>query len=117
MCKDLKQFDIVFVDFGNDTIGSEQGGKRPCLVIQNDIGNQFAPTTIVIPLTSEKKNLNQPTHAVIHKGKAKGLIKDSMLLGECIRQISEKRIIKKLGSLTDFADREKVKQVYMANLG
>ena len=61
----LKRFDVVLVDFGHDVIGSEQGGVRPALVIQNDIGNLHSDTTIVMPFTSKKKNLYQPTHTLL----------------------------------------------------
>ena len=116
MAKQLKQFDIVLVDFGENNIDSEQSGKRPSVVVQNDTGNLFSSTTLVIPLTSSIKHMGQPTHALIQKGYRKGLTKDSMLLGECLRQVSTKRIIKYLGSITNDAERNAVKQVYYANL-
>ncbi len=113
----LKKFDVVIVDFGSDVIGSEQGGKRPALIIQNDIGNLHSNTTIVMPLTSQPKNLYQPTHTLLKKMKGNGLDTDSVLLGECIRQVSKKRIKKYLGSITDCDQRKEVKRVYNANFG
>lgn len=113
----LKKYDVVLVDFGNNAIGSEQGGKRPAIIIQNDIGNNFSPTTIVIPFSSKLKNPRQPTHSLFKKDKGKGLEKDSILLGECMRQISERRIIKYLGSISDKSDISEVKRVYFANFG
>ena len=89
MTHDLKRYDIVLVDFGLNVIDSEQGGIRPAVIIQNDVGNFYSSTTIVMPLTSQVKNLNQPTHTLIEKGNDKGLVEDSMVLGECMRQISE----------------------------
>lgn len=65
----FEKFDIVMVDFGDNTIGSEQGGKRPAIIVQNDIGNHFAATTIVIPFSTKLKKINQPTHTLIKKGK------------------------------------------------
>ena len=65
----LKRFDVVLVDFGSDVIGSEQGGIRPALVIQNNIGNLHSDTTIVMPCTSKKKNLFQPTHTLLKRSR------------------------------------------------
>ena len=112
-----KKFDIVLCDFGKDVVGSEQGGIRPSIIIQNDRGNKCSATTIVLPLSSKHKNLNQPTHSLIRKGRGKGLNQDSMLLGECVKQISEKRIIQYLGSITDKHEQAEVKRVYLANFG
>ena len=102
----LKRFDVVLVDFGSDVIGSEQGGLRPALVIQNNIGNLHSDTTIVMPCTSKKKNLFQPTHTLLKKSKKSGLSTDSVLLGECIRQISKERVKKHLGSISDPNEKE-----------
>ena len=115
MVKQLKQYDVVLVDFGSN-IDSEQSGKRPSVVIQNDTGNFFSPTTLVIPLTTSLKHMKQPTHALIAKGHSKGLIKDSMLLGECLRQISKERIIKYLGRITNINEIQAVRKVYYANM-
>ena len=89
----LKRFDVVLVDFGSDVIGSEQGGIRPALVIQNNIGNLHSDTTIVMPCTSKKKNLFQPTHTLLKRSRKSGLTTDSVLLGECIRQISKSLLL------------------------
>ena len=113
----LKRFDVVLVDFGYDVIGSEQGGVRPALVIQNDIGNLHSDTTIVMSFTSKKKNLDQPTHTLLKQSKESGLANDSVLLGECIRQISKKRVKKYLGSISDQNDKKEIKRVYIANMG
>lgn len=114
--RQLQQYDIILVDFGENNIGSEQSGKRPSVVVQNDTGNFVSPTTLVIPLTSSIKHINQPTHALIAKGYKKGLTRDSMLLGECLRQISKERIIKYLGRITNINEKEAVKKVYYANM-
>ena len=116
MDKNYKKYDVVTCDLGNDVIGSEQGGIRPVLIVQNDLGNTYSPCTIVIPFSSNiKKNPNQPTHSLFKKGKSKGLTKDSMLLGECIRQISKERIIEYRGTITDKRDIAEIKRVYLAN--
>lgn len=115
MKSNLKRFDIILVDFG-DVTGSEQGGIRPALIIQNDIGNTCSGTTIVMPLTTNiYKNPNQPTHTLLRKGKDKGLKKDSMVLAECIRQISENRIIKYLGRISDEKEKNNIKRACYAN--
>lgn len=117
MTINLKRFDVVLVNFGKNVIDSEQGGIRPAIIIQNDIGNYHSNTTIVMPLTTKIKNINQPTHTLIRKGKDKGLKEDSIALGECLRQISEKRIIKYLGKISDKTEKIKIKCVYDANFG
>ena len=117
MQKDYKRFDVVLVDFGTNVIGSEQGHIRPALIVQNNVGNACSSCTIVLPFSTQLKKGKQPTHAFIKKGKDKGLSKDSMLLGECVRQISEKRIIQYLGAITDKFEQEEVRRVYLANFG
>lgn len=118
MTQSLKRYDVVLVDFGENTIDSEQGGIRPAIIIQNDVGNFFSSTTIVLPLSSNiNKNPNQPTHTLIKKGRGTGLVYDSLVLGECIRQVSEKRIKKFMGSITCKDDKIKIKRVYDANFG
>lgn len=107
MKMELKRFDIVLVDFGDDVIGSEQGGIRPAVIIQNNPGNTYSNSTIVMPLTKKIKKLNQPTHALLNVGGGKGITKPSMILGEKIRDISEKRIIKYLGTITDLKEKKK----------
>lgn len=103
------------VDFGKDFIGSEQGGVRPAIIVQNNKGNKFSTTTLVFPLTSKIYRSNLPTHTVILKGDGKGLSKNSLVLGECIRQISEKRIMGFLGRITDQREKMEIKRVYDAN--
>lgn len=117
MQNNYKRFDVVMVDFGTNAIGSEQGYTRPALIIQNDQGNYFSSCTIVIPLTHVIKGLYIPTHALIKKSKENGLNSDSMLLGEQIRVISEKRIIKKIGRITDTESINEIRRVYNANFG
>lgn len=113
---DVRRYDIVQADLGN-TIGSEQGGIRPVLVIQNDIGNSCSHTTIIMPLTSKIKSLSQPTHTLIRSNIDTGLKTDSMLLGEQMRVISSKRIIKKIGSVTNKIEQKEIRRVYNANFG
>ena len=117
MQNDYKRFDIVMVDFGANTIGSEQGYTRPALIVQNNQGNSFSSCTIVIPFTHVLKGLHIPTHTLIRKTKENGLKSDSMLLGEQIRVVSEQRIIEKIGKITDKKSLESIRRVYEANFG
>lgn len=113
----VKRYDIVQADLSG-TIGSEQGGIRPVLIIQNDIGNLHSPTTIVIPFSTKIfKNPNQPTHTLIRKSVDTGLKMDSILLGEQMRVISNERIKKKIGTVTDLKERNEIRRVYYANFG
>lgn len=117
MTKELRKYDVVLVDFGENTVDSEQSGTRPAIVIQNDIGNHYSNCTIVMPLTSKHKHLNQPTHTLIRQGAGKGLVGDSIVLGECLRQISKKRIVKFLGSISDIEEQTAIRRCYEANFG
>lgn len=113
---DIRRYDIVLVDLGQ-AVGSEQGGIRPVLVIQNDCGNKFSTTTIGMPLSSKLKSLNQSTHTLIRKSVNTGLKTDSVLLGEQMRVISNQRIIRKIGTVTDQNEIKEIKRVYQANFG
>lgn len=113
---EVKRYDIVQADLSG-TIGSEQGGIRPVLIIQNDIGNLHSSTTIVMPFSTKFKNPNQPTHTLIKKSADTGLKTDSILLGEQMRVISSQRIKKKIGCVTDENERKEIRRVYEANFG
>ena len=79
-------------------IGSEQGGKRPVLIIQNDLGNRFSPTVIVLPLTSKTGKHPLRTHVPISPPQG-GISKPSIILCEQVRTVEKSRLIKKLGTL------------------
>ena len=111
---DIRRYDILMADMSG-AIGSEQGGLRPVVVIQNDIGNIYSPTTIVMPLSSKLKSLHQPTHTLIRKDNDNGLKTDSIVLGEQIRTISVERIKWKIGTIVNKNDREAIRRVYEAN--
>ena len=113
---DIRRYDIIQADLGTN-IGSEQGGIRPVLVIQNNQGNMYSSTTIIMPLSSKLKSLNMPTHTIIHKDADNGLRTDSVVLGEQMRVISSQRIIKKIGSVTNKETQKNIKKVYEANFG
>lgn len=112
--KNIQKFDVVLVNFKNG-VGSEQTGVRPAVVVQNSIGNRYSDCTIVLPITSKIKKTNMPTHAFLSKGDEKGLSKDSIVLAECVRQISEERIIEYMGSITDKKEQEDIRKCYYAN--
>lgn len=117
MISKIKQFDVVYVDFGKNMVGSEQGGKRPAIIIQNDVGNHYSNTTIVIPLSTKIKNMYQPTHMLIKKESDKGLDCDSIALGECVRQISKERIEKVMGKISKIHEKQLLIKIYLANIG
>ena len=108
--------DVIKIDLSG-AIGSEQGKIRYAVVVQNDKGNLFSTCTIVMPLTHVIKGLHIPTHALIKKTEENGLKVDSMLLGEQMRVISEKRIIEKVGKITDDESLKEIRRVYEANFG
>lgn len=87
--------DIYYADLGT-TIGSEQSGTRPVIVVQNNIGNKYSPTTIVVPLTTMNKN-QQPTHYILDP--SCNIPYYSVVLAEQIRVIDKKRLKNKIGFL------------------
>jgi len=91
----VKRGDIFYADL-NPVVGSEQGGVRPVLVLQNNRGNTHSPTTIVVPLTGSKKAF-LPTHVRIMR--TGGLIADSVALCEQIRTIDRRRLDGYLGRI------------------
>ena len=113
---ELKMFDVIYVDFSDNKIGSEQSGIHPYIIIQNNIGNKYCPTVLGMSLTSILKKEYIPTHCIIHKTKQNGLKHDSMLLGETLTQISKERIINKIGSITEENTQNDILNVYIANI-
>lgn len=91
----MKRGEIYYADL-NPTVGSEQGGTRPVVILQNDIGNQYSPTTIIATITSKKK-MRLPTHVYI--GKVGTLTQWSFVQLEQIRTIDKKRVLDYVGSL------------------
>ncbi|MDD3839126.1 MAG: type II toxin-antitoxin system PemK/MazF family toxin [Clostridia bacterium] len=90
--------DIYYADL-SPVIGSEQGGVRPVLVVQNDIGNKYSPTIIIAAITSQINKAKLPTHIEISSAEY-GLPKDSVILLEQIRTIDKKRLKEKIGYLS-----------------
>ncbi len=95
----VKRGDIYYADL-SPVIGSEQGGVRPVLIVQNDIGNKYSPTVIAAAITSQINKAKLPTHIEM-SAKEYGLPKDSVILLEQIRTIDKKRLKEKIGHLDD----------------
>ncbi len=95
----IKRGEIYYADL-SPVIGSEQGGTRPVLIIQNDIGNKYSPTVIVSAITSQLTKAKLPTHIEIKKGQF-GLAKDSVVLLEQIRTLDKRRLKDKIGTLDE----------------
>ena len=95
----VKRGDIFYADL-SPVIGSEQGGTRPVLVVQNDIGNKFSPTVIIAAITSQINKAKMPTHIEISANEF-GLLKDSVILLEQVRTIDKRRLKEKIGKLSD----------------
>ncbi len=95
----IKRGDIFYADL-SPVIGSEQGGVRPILVVQNDVGNKYSPTVIAAAITSQINKAKMPTHIEIDSKKY-GLTKDSVILLEQIRTIDKRRLREKIGHLDD----------------
>lgn len=110
----IKRGDVFFADL-SPVVGSEQGGQRPVLIVQNDVGNKYSPTVIVAAITAKIAKAKLPTHVEIHKEDV-GLIKDSVVLLEQIRTIDKKRLIQKLGTLSPEL-MEKVDVALLVSLG
>ena len=97
----VKRGDIYYADL-SPVVGSEQGGIRPVLIVQNDIGNKFSPTVIAAAITSQKDKTKLPTHIAVSSEKC-GLAKDSIVLLEQIRTIDKQRLKEHMGRLDDGA--------------
>ncbi len=95
----VKRGDIYYADL-SPVIGSEQGGVRPVLIVQNDVGNKYSPTIIAAAITSQINKAKLPTHIEI-SAEEYGLTKDSVILLEQIRTIDKRRLREKIGHLDE----------------
>jgi mRNA interferase MazF len=93
----VKRGDVFFADL-SPVVGSEQGGVRPVLIIQNDIGNRFSPTVIIAAITAQIQKAKLPTHVEID-AELHGFDRDSVVLLEQIRTIDKQRLIDKITHL------------------
>ena len=102
----VKRGDIYYADL-SPVVGSEQGGVRPVLIIQNDTGNRYSPTVIAAAITSQMGKARLPTHIALPVDQNCGLSRDSVILLEQIRTLDKKRLREKMGTL----DREHMQSV------
>lgn len=110
----VKRGDVFFADL-SPVVGSEQGGTRPVLVIQNDIGNRFSPTVIIAAITAQIQKAKLPTHVEID-AKKYGFERDSVILLEQLRTIDKSRLTDRITQL-DASLMEKVDIAVMISLG
>lgn len=110
----IKRGDIFYADL-SPVVGSEQGGIRPVLIVQNDVGNKYSPTVIASAITSQINKAKLPTHIEL-SARDYGLPKDSVILLEQIRTIDKKRLREKIGHLDDEL-MEKVNEALSVSFG
>ena len=95
----IRRGDIFYADL-SPVVGSEQGGLRPVLIVQNDVGNRYSPTVIAAAITSKLNKAKMPTHIDVFASRV-GLAKDSVILLEQIRTLDKRRLKEKMGHLDD----------------
>ena len=110
----VRRGDIFYADL-SPVIGSEQGGVRPVLIIQNDVGNKYSPTVICAAITSQINKAKLPTHIEIESMNST-LVKDSVILLEQIRTIDKKRLREKICRIED-SMMKKINRAVMISLG
>ncbi|MCL2036923.1 MAG: type II toxin-antitoxin system PemK/MazF family toxin [Oscillospiraceae bacterium] len=97
----IKRGEIYYADL-SPVIGSEQGGMRPVLIVQNDVGNKHSPTVIAAAITSQKEKSRLPTHISLNARDC-GLSKDSVVLLEQVRTLDKKRLKERMGELDNIS--------------
>ncbi len=110
----IKRGDIYYADL-SPVVGSEQGGVRPVLIVQNDVGNKYSPTVIAAAITSQQDKSRMPTHINVN-GDACGLSKDSVVLLEQIRTIDKQRLKERMGNLS-ISDMNKINKALNVSFG
>lgn len=111
---DIKRGEVYFADL-SPVFGSEQGGTRPVLVIQNDVGNKYSPTVIVAAITSQINKAKLPTHIEL-TAQEYGLQKDSVVLLEQLRTLDKRRLKERVCSI-DLVKMRKVNDALLISLG
>jgi len=111
---EIKRGDLFFADL-SPVVGSEQGGVRPILIVQNDVGNKFSPTVIACAVTSQMTKAKLPTHIELASGKH-GLGKDSVALAEQLRTLDKRRLKEYIGAL-DRATMRLIDKALIISLG
>lgn len=107
--------DIYMADLGKTT-GSEQGGIRPVLIIQNNVGNRFSPTVVVATMTSKQHKNPLPTHVDIKAEEYDNLLKDSVILAEQVATIDKSKLLRKVDTINS-DDMLKVETAILISLG
>ena len=110
----VKRGDIYYADL-SPVVGSEQGGVRPVLIIQNDVGNKYSPTVIAAAITSRMGKTKLPTHIDVYAERA-GLARDSVVLLEQVRTLDKRRLKEKMGHL-DEGTMQKVDRAIAVSVG
>lgn len=110
----IKRGDIYFADL-SPVVGSEQGGMRPVLIVQNDVGNKYSPTVIAAAITSQTDKTRLPTHISVNADEC-GLSKDSIVLLEQIRTLDKRRLREKMGNLDD-GDMQRIDRALTVSFG
>ncbi len=110
----VKRGDIYYADL-SPVVGSEQGGVRPVLIVQNDVGNKYSPTVIAAAITSQQDKSRMPTHINVN-GNACGLSKDSVVLLEQVRTIDKQRLKERMGNLS-VTDMNKINKALTVSFG
>lgn len=111
---EVRRGEIYYADL-NPVMGSEQGGLRPVLIIQNDIGNRYAPTVIVVCITSQTEKSKLPTHVKLEGNKC-GLLNRSMAIAEQLRTLDKNRLQKFVG-FTDVETMSKIDTAILVSCG
>ena len=110
----IKRGELYYADL-SPVVGSEQGGIRPILIVQNDTGNKYSPTIIAAAITSQLNKAKLPTHIELNANEF-GLIKNSVILLEQVRTIDKKRLREKMGDL-DEVSMDKVNKALSVSFG
>lgn len=111
----IKRGDMFYADL-SPVVGSEQGGIRPVVIIQNDLGNKYSPTVIAAAITSQLGKTKLPTHIVINS-KELGLKSDSVILAEQVRTIDKSRLKEKIGHIEDKLLMQKINSALGVSIG
>lgn len=110
----IKRGELYYADL-SPVVGSEQGGIRPVLVVQNDVGNKYSPTVIAAAVTSKINKAKLPTHIELPSSSC-GLVRDSVILLEQIRTLDKKRLKERIGELNE-STMSKVDRAILISLG
>ena len=110
----IRRGELYYADL-SPVVGSEQGGIRPILIVQNDTGNKYSPTVIAAAVTSKMTKAKLPTHIELERGEF-GLLKDSVILLEQIRTLDKRRLKERIGELSPLK-MQKVDVALLISLG